>query len=209
VLGFNEGLVIDMDLAKIVPDLLKMHPAVRWVNLVGSRSEGLALKYSDWDFLVDTTDFDAVSTALPSLTLKLDPLSHLWDPLSHQSVYMMILRGPTRVDIIFDHRQQQKPPWTVNSETIIPINSHFWDWILFIASKEAKGSMDIVSKELRKMYPYLLAPLGCTRIPDSVEEAVREFILLFGEHKRLFNIVVDPALETEVINGLKAMGFHL
>ena len=209
MVDFNEGLVTDMNLAKIVPDLLKMHPAVRRVNLVGSRSKGLALKYSDWDFFVDTTDFDAVSTALPSLTQELDPLSYLWDPLSHQSVYMMILRGAIKVDIIFAHRQQQKPPWTVNSGTIIPINNHFWDWILWIASKEARGSMDIVSKEFKKMYSYLLAPLGCTRIPDSVEEAVREFILLFGEHKRLFNTVADPALETEVINGLKAMGFHL
>ncbi len=34
------------------------------VRLVGSRAEGRATRCSDWDFVVETSDFDAVATGI-------------------------------------------------------------------------------------------------------------------------------------------------
>lgn len=185
------------------------HPAVRRVTLTGSRMRGNATEWSDWDFAVEVTDFEAVSVALPMLTKRLEPLTHLWDPLSRHAIYMMILKGPIKVDLIFDRPHQEEPPWVINSDTMALVNSHFWDWILWIANKEARGMKNMVREELEKMYTYLLAPLGCTRSPGSVEEAVRDYLVAFGRQKSLFDIEVDPALEKEVIKGLSMMGFQL
>ena len=59
------------------------------------------------------------------------------------------------------------------------------------------------------MYDYLLAPIGCLRVPNSVEEAVRDYLTAFEHQKSLFKIEVDRTLETEVIKGLRMMGFKL
>jgi len=197
------------DIAEIVPSLLTKHPAVSRVVLTGSRMRGDATEWSDWDFLVVTSDFTAISSALPSLTDSLEPLSHLWDPLSRHSIYMMILKGPVKIDICFDILQKQRPPWVIDIDTISQVNSHFWDWILWIASKEVSGKKDISVKEFEKMYDYLLAPLGCSRSPNSVEEAVRVYLAAFRRQKSLLDAEVDQALETEVIKGLRDRGFEL
>jgi predicted nucleotidyltransferase len=198
-----------MDIGAIVPKLLMEHPAVRIAAITGSRMRGDATEWSDWDFLVEVIDFEAVSAALPVITKSLKPLSHLWDPLSRHAVYMIILRGPVKIDIIFDRPHEKKPPWTINSYTIMQVNSHFWDWILWIASKEAQGARDMVGKEFKKMYDYLLAPMGCPKSPGSVEGAVRDYLAALEKQKRLFNVEVDPALEIEVIKGLRTMGFQI
>ena len=198
-----------MDIGKIVPKLLRKHPGVKRVDLTGSRVRGDATEWSDWDFLIEVTDFEAVSVALPTLTKSLKPLSHLWDPLARHSIYMMILRGPVKIDLIFDRPHQQEPPWTISSDTIVGVNRHFWDWILWIASKECRGMENMAREELEKMYTHLLAPLGCTRIPGSVEEAVRDYLSAFGKQKIMLHVEADLTLETEVINGLKIMGFQL
>ncbi|HEY32806.1 MAG TPA: nucleotidyltransferase domain-containing protein [Dehalococcoidia bacterium] len=198
-----------MDIGSLIPELLMKHLAVSSVTLTGSRLRGDATEWSDWDFLVETADFEAVSKALPSLTESLDPLNRLWDPLSHHKIYMIIIRGPVKIDLIFDHPQQPEPPWTVSSNTISLINSHFWDWILWLASKEVRRLHDVTREEFQKMCDNLLAPLGCLRIPSSVEEAVREYLTAFDRQKSLFKIEVDHKLETEVIKGLRVMGFKL
>jgi hypothetical protein len=185
------------------------HPVVSNVILTGSRSSGNAAEWSDWDFLIETADFEAVAKALPSLTESLNPLTRLWDPLSHHKVYMIIIRGPVKIDLIFDRLHQPEPPWTVNGNTISLINSHFWDWILWLASKKVRGFQDVTREEFQKMYDYLLAPLGCLRIPNSVEEAVTDYLNTFKHQENLLKIEVDRALETEVIKGLRAMGFKL
>ncbi len=198
-----------MDIAAVIPQLVMNHPAVSSVALTGSRLRGNTTEWSDWDFLVETTNFEAVSAALPALTESLNPLTHLWDPLSRHAVYMMILRGPVKIDLIFDRPQQRKPAWTASDGTLAMINSHFWDWILWIAGKEASGKEGVSVKEFQKMYDYLLAPLGCTRTPGSVEEAVKCYLAAFQKQKSLLHLDISPALETEVIKGLKKMGFEL
>jgi hypothetical protein len=201
--------MFDMDIGRIVPRLLMKHSGVKHVELTGSRLKNYATEWSDWDFLVKVTDFEVVSSALPTLTKSLKPLSHLWDPLAHHSIYMMILRGPVKIDLIFDRPHQPKPPWTINSDTIAQVNSHFWDWILWIASKETRGMPDITTNEFKKMFAHLLVPLGCTRSPASVEEATREYLVALEKQESVLHVKVDPTLATEVTKGLRTMGFDL
>jgi hypothetical protein len=200
--------IVPIGISGRVPHLLMKHPAILRVELTGSRLRGNASEWSDWDFSVETTDFRAVSAAIPVLTKSLNPLAHLWDPLSRHAVYMMILKGPIKVDLMFNRLQQKKSPWIISRDTLAQVNSHFWDWILWIASKEASGKKD-ASKELKKMYSFLLEPLGCTKRPNSVQEAVRGYLTAFKRQKNSLNTEVDPSLGTEVIKGLKKMGFQL
>lgn len=198
-----------MDIGALVPELLLKHPGVANVILTGSRSRGEATRWSDWDFLINTTDFEAVSSALPVLTEKLKPLSHLWDPLSQHQVYMLILKGPEKVDIIFDRPHRPEPPWTIKPDTLACVNSHFWDWILWTGSKKVRGQTDTFTKDMGKIYTHLLKPLGCIKIPGSIEEAVREYKAAFRRKKSRFHTEIDPTLEVEVVNGLKVMGFQI
>jgi predicted nucleotidyltransferase len=200
---------MNLDLIKAVPASLKQHPAVRNVELTGSRKNGTATRWSDWDFVVETTDFDVVSASLPRLTRNLEPISYLWDPLSDYWVFMSILKGPIKVDLIFTMPHQHEMPWVVNKETLNEINSHFWDWILWIGSKHIRGLNNMVQEELKKMYSFLLSPLGVKNRPASIEEAVNNFLLVFLKQKDLLQQEIDSSLEIEVLKGLRTMGFRV
>src|SRR5262245_58985772 len=54
------------DPSATVPDALLAHPAVREVDLVGSRATGTAGPLSDHDFVVRANDVDAVIADLPA-----------------------------------------------------------------------------------------------------------------------------------------------
>jgi hypothetical protein len=200
---------MSMDLIKAVPASLKKHPAVKNVELTGSRQKGTATSWSDWDFMVETTDFDIISASLPGLVCSLEPISYLWDPLNDYWVFMTILKGPAKVDLIFNIPHQLEPPWSMNRDTLIEINSHFWDWIFWIGSKYMRGLDNMVREELEKMYSFLLAPLGTTFRPKSIEEAVNIYQLVFQKQEKLFQKEVDPTLATEVLQGLRTMGLKV
>jgi len=55
--------------------LLRNHPAVTSIEFAGSRSLGTHAELSDWDFAVETSDFEALARDLPSLVEPLQPLS--------------------------------------------------------------------------------------------------------------------------------------
>jgi hypothetical protein len=90
-----------MTIAERVPAALTTHPAVKAVELAGSRAEGRATDVSDWDFLVATDRFEDLVADLPGLVAELEPLAQQWDRLSPSWCYMLILRGPVKVDLIF------------------------------------------------------------------------------------------------------------
>ena len=72
---------------------------------------GRATARSDWDFLVETADFGTVAAELDSFCALLAPLAQKWDRLSSRYCWMLILRGPTKVDLIFaDQPHQPEPP---------------------------------------------------------------------------------------------------
>ena len=105
------------DLAASVAAVLLPHPNVRSVELVGSRATDSATPLSDWDFEVETDDFDSVARALPELVTPLDPLAQQWDRISDYPCYMLMLAGPAKVDLIFPGEPYESlPPWTVTPE---------------------------------------------------------------------------------------------
>ena len=183
-----------MTLAGRVVAAVSRHPAVRGVELVGSRAEDRATERSDWDFRVDTDEFEVLAPALPSLVAELEPLAEQWDRLSPYWCYMLIVRGPTKIDLIFPEEQHDlEPPWQPRVDDAAAIDAHFWDWALWLRSKEAAGKAEQVETELVKLYGHLLGPLGADRAPSSVGQAVESYRALRA-HPTELEQAVAPAL---------------
>src|SRR5262249_57044536 len=68
-----------------------------------------------------------------------------------------------------------EPPWEPSRENLAAIDRHFWDWTLWLRSKEASGKTELLATELEKLFQHLLAPLGATTRPASVAEAVAAY----------------------------------
>src|SRR4029453_4725945 len=129
------------------------------LEVAGSRAHGSPTPLSDWDFVVVTDRFDDVARALPSLVTPLDPLAQQWDRITDYPRYMLMPEGPVKVDLIFpDEPYESLPPWTVSADTLDRIDQHFWDWILWLASKREKGQDELLRRELVKMRDHLLGP---------------------------------------------------
>ena len=113
---------------------------------------------------------------------------------------MLMLRGPVKVDLIFPEEPYESlPPWTVTVETLDGIDRHFWDWILWLASKREKGQDDLVRRELLKMSEHLLRPLGVDRVPGSIEDALDSYRFARDQREREFGLEVSRRLEGEVL----------
>ena len=143
------------------------------VELTGSRARGQATPMSDWDFAVTAPEFEDVRYALPATVRPLHPVVAQWDRLSRTWCYMLMLAGPAKVDLLFDRPHQPEGPWPVGASTLAGIDDHFWDWALWLRSK--LGRDDIVAGELRKLHEHLLGPMGVTRPPASLAEAVTAY----------------------------------
>ncbi len=174
------------------------HPGVTHVSLVGSRARGDAHALSDWDFKVRTSDFGRVAEDLPGLVARLSPLGVLWDPLSGEACFMVIVDGPTKVDFIFDEPSHDSSPWTVRAETLGAIDVHFWDWILWLCAKQHAGKGDLVRTQLVRMFEHLLGPLGMASVPTSLEDAVASYQVLRSRREAEFQVLVSRRLGDQV-----------
>jgi hypothetical protein len=176
------------------------HPLVRTVQLVGSRAQGRATTRSDWDFLIDSDDFHDVARDLRSLSAPLQPIAQQWDRLSSHYCWMLMLRGPTKIDLIFgDQPHQREPPWEPRRENVPGIDLHFWDWMLWLGGKEAAGQRDLVATELEKLYEHLLAPLGVRETPESLPAAIAAYGEARAQAEQRLGIQVPRDLEDEVL----------
>lgn len=181
------------------------HPAVGAVRLVGSRGEGRATERSDWDFVVETDDFAAVAGVLPRLCRLLDPLAQQWDRLSDHYCYMLMLPGPVKVDLVFTNKpHEHEPPWIPSRDNLEKIDAHFWDWMLWLRSKDRPSNESFVDQELVKLHDHLLGPLGVERKPASIHEAVVLYRVAREEAERRFDITVPTILEREVSKAIGA-----
>lgn len=197
-----------VDLATLLPSVLEPHPTVTSVRLIGSRAEGTPTQLSDWDFQVDTVDFKALAHDLPALLRPLEPLGQQWDPLSPHANYMLMLRGPSKVDLIwFNERFVQRPPWTVTPETLSDIEHHFWDWVLWLRGKHLAGKHDLVNDHLPMLAAHLLAPMGSKATPSSLEAAIEEYEARRSEVESELGLRVDRSIEHEVRPALRRAGF--
>jgi predicted nucleotidyltransferase len=192
-------------LADRVIALVARHPEVRSIELAGSRATGQARPESDWDFLVEAQDFDAVAAALPELLAPLEPLAAQWDRLSDEQCWMLILRGPVKVDLIFPEEPHvHEPRWVPSADNLEAIDAHLWDWLLWLRPKEASGKRELVAAELEKLCVHLLRPLGVERVPSSVAEAVELYRPARDAAAARLGCVIPRALEAEVARALLA-----
>jgi hypothetical protein len=188
-----------MDLAEQIFATVAAHPAVGDIRLVGSRADGRATERSDWDFRVETSDFATLADDLPRLCAPLEPLAQQWDRLSAEYCWMLMLRGPVKVDLIFvGEPHTDEPPWEASRDNLPAMDAHFWDWMLWLRGKEEAGKRDLVPTQLEKAFDHLLAPLGAGRVAASIQEAVAFYLQGRARAERRFGQRVSRDLETEV-----------
>ena len=193
------GAIRAQDLPARVEEVLRDAPGMKSVALAGSRGRGEETALSDWDFAVATDDFESLARALPQLVEPLDPVSRQWDPLSPFPTYMLMLAGPLKVDLLFpDRPNPPAPPWPARPETLGAIDDHFWDWILWLASKSAAGRDEQVASELAKLQRHLLAPIGSERAPATPREALETYVERRAVLEREFGTRVPRDLEQVV-----------
>ena len=56
------------------------------------------------------------------------------------------------------------------------INTHFWDWIWWLATKASVGRNDLVAEHMPQLHAQLLRPTGITAVPTSIESAIEAFV---------------------------------
>ncbi len=190
--------------------MLQGHPAVRRVQLVGSRQRGEPNVLSDWDFLVETDDPGGLRRELPGVVRDLTPIAAQWDRLSERWSYMLILRGGVKVDIeLVGTKQDDEPPWEMSLQTLPGIDLHFWDWILWLGSKVLKGDDEFIRKELEKLSEHLLQPMGVRDVPGSIAAAVSAYSDARDAAEQSLGIAVSRDLENEVRHALERGGINL
>jgi hypothetical protein len=176
--------------------------------LVGSRAEGTTHELSDWDFVIETSDFETLRRDLPRITAPLEPAAQQWDRYSSTECYMLVLPGPVKVDFIFTEQVREwSPPWVVKAETLEAIDCHFWDWILWLAQKRAGGHQDQMAAGLKDMHRLMLAPMGVKRVPRSLDEAVQSFLKARDELECRLAVQVPRRLQAVVVPALSSL-FH-
>jgi predicted nucleotidyltransferase len=188
---------------------LERHPAIAAVRLVGSRQRGDADELSDWDFAVETRDFDAVADDLPDIVSPLRPLAQQWDRLSGHETYMLMLPGAIKVDLLFEQPHELEPPWEVTGETLDGVDRHFWDWILWLAPKHLAGKQELVSDEFAKMSDHLLRPMGVEHVPYAIEGAITAYASARREMENRFDAAVSGELGNEVLAALRRSGYRV
>jgi hypothetical protein len=201
------GNNVVVGVAERVEELLAPHPAVERVELVGSRGGGDATALSDWDFQIHTTDAKALVVDLPALVRPLEPLAAQWDRLVERAVYMLVLRGPTKVDLFpGEETRKIEPPWEPTPANLAAIDAHFWDWTLWLGSKALHRRTDVVDQELQKLHHNLLGPLGVADPPPTIDAAVAEYRRARDRLEREWSISIERELGDEVSQALQRNG---
>lgn len=189
---------------------LERHTAVREVKLIGSRARGDAGPFSDWDFEVLTDDFGSLAGDIESLTAAMEPLAGQWDRLSPHMCYMLIVPGPVKIDFLFlDQPHEDEPPWEVSAATLAGIDAHFWDWTIWLATKDTAGKHDLVDRELRKMWEHILAPMGASDAPASVAVGIEAYTAARDRLEKEFGTHVNRELGEAILGLLQKNGYDV
>jgi Nucleotidyltransferase domain len=196
-----------VDVLTRVSQLLDPRPDTERVELIGSRSRNNATPLSDWDLLIHTKDAASLARELPALVQPLEPLAAQWDRLADHEVYMLVLRGAVKVDL-FPGRQPHEldPPWAPTPGNLAAIDAHFWDWVLWLGSKDLHGRRELVEKELHKLHDHLLGPLGVMAPPQTIDEAVSQYCPARGRLEREWGVEVGRELSDDVTRALTRHG---
>lgn len=183
-----------------VKTALQAHAGVRSVELVGSRATGRTHELSDWDLYVQADDFARIFRDLPRLVEPIRPLHHFWDPYGRHYAYMVLLTGPTKLDLcFFDEPHEYEPPYgPPTDDTLQTMDSHFWDWILWTEQKRLCADEAQMRESLGLMYTHMLRPMGVEDEPTTVRDALAAYLEARGRLERDFGISVDRTLENEI-----------
>jgi hypothetical protein len=120
---------------------------------------------------------------------------------------MVVLRGPTKLEILFlDERQEAAPPWRPGPATLAAIDAHFWDWTWWLATKQAAGRPDLVAEHLPQLHGHLLEPLGVAAVPAGLEQAIAAYATRRDALEREHGVRVPRALEEEIRAGMRRIG---
>ena len=145
---------------------------------------------------------------MPELVRPLEAISQQWDRLASNATYMLMLPGGVKVDLIFASANVPLPAWQLSRETIGGIDSHFWDWIIWLASKDPRGREELVREEFEKMSNHLLRPMGIAETPADVGEAVRLYREARSGREAEMEVRVDRSLEQNVTGALRRGGYR-
>jgi 2-hydroxy-6-oxonona-2,4-dienedioate hydrolase len=203
---FTAPLLSPPDPAGTIIRLLGEHPSVRNVGLAGSRKRGDATELSDLDLEVEAEDFESLKRDLPALMKELHPLGEQWDRFGHHRTYMLMFEGPLKVDLIFDEPQDEAEPWEVSTENLGQIDHHFWDWTLWLGSKQLRGSDDLVADELDKMGIHILAPMGVDDRPTDLGGAIAAYLRGRDAVEQRLRTKVDRRMERDVTRAFRRVG---
>jgi len=111
---------------------------------------------------------------------------------------MLMLCDVGKVDLIFDEPWESSPPWVVSADTLMGIDDHFWDWTIWVASKDRAGKEELVATEMRKMHKHLLGPLGVEHAPSTIPDAVAAYTTARAETEARLAMAVPRTVEDEV-----------
>jgi hypothetical protein len=182
-------------------------PGITSVAVAGSRRTGNPTALSDWDFHVAVEDAMDLDDFLDQVA-RVPALAVFWDPLSARANLIVLVDGPIKVDLIISGRANPHPidRWRVNTESLPRIDAHFWDWILWLGSKQLHGKSGLVHEELGKMSRCLLRPMGVAQDVDGLAEAVDVYMAARELQERELDVQVDRRLERQVRTALNRAG---
>ena len=145
-----------------------------------------------------------MTAEIPALVASLGPLAAFWEPLSEEAGYMVVMDGPTKVDVFpLGARRHIQPPWRLDADSLPAIDAHFWDWTLWLGGKSLRAEWGLVADELAKMHRFLLAPLGVAATPESLDEAVASYLRARRETAGSLGVVVLGELGRQVSQALR------
>ncbi len=144
---------------------------------------------------------------VPAVIASFGPLAAFWEPLAEEAGYMVVLDGPTKVDVFpTGGRRRIQPPWVLSAETLVQIDGHFWDWSLWLGGKSLRGQHALVANELIKMHDYLLGPIGVATAPTSLGDAIAVYLRARACAINELGVFVDPELGRQVARALQRHG---
>ncbi len=189
-----------------IRDALEASEVVSSVVLGGSRAQGTATELSDWDLYVEG-DPEAMMVEIPALVATFRPLAAFWEPLAEQAGYIVVMDGPTKVDIFATGGTREiQPPWVLTADTLPSIDGHFWDWILWLGGKTLREERQLVADELVKMHGFLLRPIGVAFAPAGLAEAVASYREARARAVEALGVAVPQELGRQVWNALQRQG---
>ena len=166
----------------------------------------MATELSDWDIYLEG-DPEGMLEQIHRLVASFRPLAAFWEPLATEAGYMVVLDGPTKVDIFpLGATRRIQPPWALRADTMASIDGRFWDWTLWLGGKALRGQRQLVSDELAKMHEFLLAPLGVVSAPASLDEAVASYLRARAQAMDALGVVVPQELGRQVSEALRRHG---